>query len=138
MPDPATEAAEAWLTRFIDMYGGMDAGPADPVHAVREKVREFLDAGPTEDDPFTISEQIAAALPGDSRAAALGDIWREELERDSSKRGLRATTVTAVPVGLRSWLIGLQRTGLDGASVPFRSVPLGRAAARRWRRSLTR
>jgi hypothetical protein len=81
MPDPVTEAAEAWLTRFIDMYAGMDAGPGDPVHAVREKAREFLDAGPIEDDPFTISEQIAAALHGDSHAATLGDGWRKELER---------------------------------------------------------
>jgi hypothetical protein len=75
------EAAEVWLTHFIDMYGGMDTGPGDPVHAVREKAREFLDAGPTEDDPFTISEQITAALHGDSHAAALGDGWRKELER---------------------------------------------------------
>jgi hypothetical protein len=81
MPDPATEAAEAWLTRFIDMYAGMDAGPADPVHAVREKAREFLDAGPTTDDPFTICDQIVAALPGESHAAALGDGWRKELQR---------------------------------------------------------
>jgi hypothetical protein len=75
------EAAEVWLTQFSNTYAGMDAGPGDPVHAVREKAREFLDAGPTEDDPFTISEQIAAALPGDSRAAALGDGWCKELER---------------------------------------------------------
>lgn len=75
------EAAEVWLTHFIDMYGGMDAGPGDPVHAVLEKAREFLEAGPTEDDPFTISQQIAAALHGDSHAAALGDRWRKELER---------------------------------------------------------
>jgi hypothetical protein len=75
------EAAEVWLTHFIDMYGGMDTGPGDPVHAVREKAHEFLEAGPTEDDPFTISEQIAAALHGDSHAAALGDGWRKELER---------------------------------------------------------
>lgn len=75
------EAAEVWLTHFIEMYGGMDTGPGDPVHAVREKAREFLDAEPTEDDPFTISEQIAAALHGDSHAAALADGWRRELER---------------------------------------------------------
>jgi len=75
------EAAEVWLTHFIDMYGGMDTGPGDPVHAVREKAREFIDAGPREDDPFTISEQITAALHGDSHAAALGDGWRKELER---------------------------------------------------------
>lgn len=79
MQDPATEAARSWLTRFIDMYAGMDAGPGDPVHAVREKARELLDAGPTEDDPFTILEQIAAALPGDSHAASLGAGWRKEL-----------------------------------------------------------
>jgi hypothetical protein len=78
---PVTEAAQDWLTRFIDMYAGIDTGPSDPVHAVREKAREFLDAGPTEDDPFTISEEIAAALPGDSHAAALEDGWRKELER---------------------------------------------------------
>ena len=80
-PDPVTEAAQVWLTRFIDMYAGIDAGPNDPVHAVREKAQEFLDAGPTEDDPFTISEQIAAALHGESRAAALGDGWRKEQQR---------------------------------------------------------
>lgn len=81
MPDPASEAARSWLVRFIDMYQGMDTGPGDPVHAVREKARELLDTGPTEDDPFTISEQIAVALPGDSHAAALGNGWREELDR---------------------------------------------------------
>ncbi len=81
MPDPVTEAAQGWLTRFIDMYAGIDTGPSDPVHAIRAKAREFLDAGPTEDDPFTISEEIAAALPGDSHAAALEDGWRKELER---------------------------------------------------------
>jgi hypothetical protein len=81
MPDPVTEAAQGWLTRFIDMYAGIDAGPGDPVHAVREKARELVNAGPTADDPFTISEEIAAALPGDSHAAALGDGWRKELER---------------------------------------------------------
>ena len=81
MPDPVTEAAEVWLTQFSTTYAGMDAGPGDPVHAVRERARELLEAGPTEDDPFTICEQIAAALPGDSHAAALGDGWRKELER---------------------------------------------------------
>jgi hypothetical protein len=63
------------------MYEGMDAGPGDPVHDVREKARELLNAGPTKDDPLTIADQIAAALPGDSRAAALGEKWREELQR---------------------------------------------------------
>jgi hypothetical protein len=81
MSDPATEAARNWLNRFIDMYAGMDTGPGDPVHAVREKARELLADGPTRDDPFTVSEQIAAALPGDSHAAALGEGWRKELQR---------------------------------------------------------
>jgi hypothetical protein len=80
MPDPASEAARNWLIRFIDMYAGIDSGPGDPVHAVRENARAFLDSGPTEHDPFTIAEQIGAALPGDSHAAALGGGWRDELE----------------------------------------------------------
>jgi hypothetical protein len=81
MPESVTEAAEGWLTRFIYRYEEIDGGPSDRVHAVLEKAREFLEAGPTEDDPFTISEQIVAALPGESDAATLGDRWRKELER---------------------------------------------------------
>jgi hypothetical protein len=81
MSDPTSEAARNWLMRFIDMYAGIDSGPGDPVHAVRENARAFLDAGPTEDAPFTIAEQITVALPGDAHAAALADGWREELER---------------------------------------------------------
>jgi hypothetical protein len=77
---PRHRSSTKWLNRFIDMYAGMDTGPGDPVHAVREKARELAD-GPTKDDPFTVSEQIAAALPGDSHAAALGDGWRKELQR---------------------------------------------------------
>jgi hypothetical protein len=81
MPDPTSEAARDWLNRFIDMYAGMDAGQGDPVHTVRENARALLNAGPTEQDPFTIAKQIAEALPGDSHAAALEDGWRGELER---------------------------------------------------------
>jgi hypothetical protein len=79
--DPADEAAREWLNRFIDMYAGMDAGPGDPVHAVREKAQALLDASSTEHDPLTIAREIAEALPGDSHAAALEDGWREELRR---------------------------------------------------------
>jgi hypothetical protein len=49
--------------------------------AVREHARQMIAAGPTEDDPFTIAREIAAALPGDSHAAALADTWHTELDR---------------------------------------------------------
>ena len=73
------EAARRWLTNFINLYAGIDTGEADPVHHVRQQARGFLEAGPTERDPFVISEQIALALPNDRRAAALAAGWREEL-----------------------------------------------------------
>jgi hypothetical protein len=82
MTDSVTEPARQWLTRFMDLYAGMDTGGnSDPVHAVREKARQLRDTGPTRDDPFTIGEQITAALPGDSHAAMFADGWRDELER---------------------------------------------------------
>jgi hypothetical protein len=80
MPN-ANEAARDWLERFIDMYAGIDAGPGDPVHAVREKARELLEAGPTESDPLTISREIAQALPGDSHAAALEQALVDRIRR---------------------------------------------------------
>jgi hypothetical protein len=43
--------------------------------------RELFEAGPRRDDPFTIADQIGGALPGDRRAATLGDTWRDELRR---------------------------------------------------------
>lgn len=76
-----SEAARAWLERIDGMYEGIDAGPTDPVHAVRDHARQLIKAGPTEDDPLTIAREIAAALPGDSHAAALADTWRTELDR---------------------------------------------------------
>lgn len=84
-----SEAARAWLERIDGMYEGIDAGPTDPVHAVRERARQMIKAGPTEDDPFTIAREIAAALPGDAHAAALADTWRTELDRTKAddKRG---------------------------------------------------
>jgi hypothetical protein len=75
------DAARRWLNNFVDMYAGLDTGEGDPVHVVRERARAFLEAGPTEHDPFRIAEQIALALPGDPRAAALAASWREELRR---------------------------------------------------------
>jgi hypothetical protein len=74
-----TEAARRWLTNFVDLYAGIDAGEGDPVHSVRQQARAFLKAGPTERDPFVIAEQIALALPNDRRAAALAAGWGEEL-----------------------------------------------------------
>jgi hypothetical protein len=76
-----SEAARAWLERISGMYKGMDAGPTDHVHAVREHARQMIEAGPTEDDPFTIAREIAEALPGDRHASALGNNWRDELGR---------------------------------------------------------
>jgi hypothetical protein len=76
-----TEAARRWLANFVDMYAGIDAGEGDPVHAVRENARALLATGPTERDPVIIAEQIAVALPGDPRAAALAEAWRDELRR---------------------------------------------------------
>lgn len=81
MLDLADDAAREWLIQFIAAYQGIDAGPGDPLHAVREKASALLDAGARRDDPFTISQEIAAVLPGDVHAAALGERWREELAR---------------------------------------------------------
>ena len=81
LADPVAQAAALWLERLIGMYAGIDAGEDDPVHPVRIRARLLFDAGPTRDDPFTIAEQIAAALPGDRRAATLGEAWRDELRR---------------------------------------------------------
>ena len=58
-----SDSARTWLTRFIGMYEGMDTGPGDPVHAVRMKAQEFLDAGPTDEHPPTIVKMIGQALP---------------------------------------------------------------------------
>jgi hypothetical protein len=76
-----TQAARQWLAVLVDMYAGMDAGPTDPVHAVREKARALIDGTPSRQDPFTIAQQMAAALPGDHRATTLADNWRATLER---------------------------------------------------------
>ena len=57
------------------MYEGMDAGPGDPVHAVRMKAQEFLDAGATDEHPPIIIKMIAEALPNDPRAATLEQSW---------------------------------------------------------------
>ena len=81
LADPVAQGAAEWLERFIGMYAGIDSGEGDPVHAVRVKARQLLEAGPTRDDPFTIAEEIAQALPGDGRAASLGGIWRDQLHR---------------------------------------------------------
>ena len=70
-----SDSARMWLSRFIEMYEGMDAGPGDPVHAVRMKAQEFLDAGPTDEHPPTIIKMIGQALPNDSRAATLEQSW---------------------------------------------------------------
>jgi hypothetical protein len=70
-----SDSARMWLTRFIGMYEGMDAGPSDPVHAVRMKAQEFLDAGATDEHPPIIIKMIAEALPNDPRAATLEQSW---------------------------------------------------------------
>jgi hypothetical protein len=70
-----SDSARTWLIRFIDMYEGMDAGPGDPVHAVRMKAQEFLDAGATDEHPRIVIKMIAEALPNDPRAVTLEQSW---------------------------------------------------------------
>ena len=69
--DPVRQWAAEKLDGFVGTYAGVDSGPGDPVHPVREKARELLEAGPTQDDPFTVCALIAEALPMDSRAVSL-------------------------------------------------------------------
>ena len=78
MADPVADAAREWLTRVVDMYEGIDAGPSDPVHAVRVRAQELLDAGPSPSDAFVIAGMMAEALPGDTRAASLALSWSEK------------------------------------------------------------
>lgn len=87
--DPVAEAARQWLTRFVDLYAGIDTGKGDPVHAAREKADEFLQRGPTRSDPFVVAGMIAKALPNDPRAASLEDDWRR-LAADWSTEYARA------------------------------------------------
>ena len=75
---PMSDSARTWLTRFMGMYEGMDTGPGDPVHAVRMKAQEFLDAGPTDEHPPIICKMIAEALPNDPQAGTLGQSWVDE------------------------------------------------------------
>jgi hypothetical protein len=82
--DAVTQAATDWLNRFVDRYAGTDSGESDPVHDVRVRAQQMLHAGPTRQDPFTIAEMLANALPNDERAAVLGDDWRDELSRIES------------------------------------------------------
>ncbi len=70
-----SDSARTWLSRFTGMYEGMDAGPGDPVHAVRMKAQEFLNAGATDEHPRIIIKMIAEALPNDPRAATLEQTW---------------------------------------------------------------
>ncbi len=81
LTDPTAQAAADWLGRVASMYAGIDIGEGDPVHAVRMKALDLLQTGPTRNDPFTIADEIAAALPGDNRAARLSEMWRDELSR---------------------------------------------------------
>jgi TIR domain len=74
-----SDSARTWLARFIGMYEGMDTGPGDPVHAVRMKAQEFLDGGPTDEDPPVIVKMIGEALPNDPRAATLEQSWTATL-----------------------------------------------------------
>jgi hypothetical protein len=53
------------------------------VRKVRAKAQEFLDRGPTDDDPPVILDMIAKALPGDEHAAKLGQSWEAERRRGS-------------------------------------------------------
>ena len=78
---PGSDLARSWLTRFVGTYEGIDAGPGDPVHAVRMRAQEFLDAGPTNEHPPIISRMIAEALPNDRRVATLGQSWDDEERR---------------------------------------------------------
>jgi hypothetical protein len=96
MDDPVAEAAREWLTRFVDMYAGMDTLAAnDPVHAARVKAEELLKAGPTGNDPFIVAGMIAEALPGDERAASLAASWSERyvqaVQKGRAERKSRAT-----------------------------------------------
>jgi hypothetical protein len=80
--DAELAVAREWLERFLGMYEGMDTkGSLDPVHAARVRAQELLDAGPTVEDPLTIANMMAAALPLDPRAVGLADDWREKLAR---------------------------------------------------------
>jgi RNA polymerase sigma factor (sigma-70 family) len=78
--DQLTEAvARSWLQRVVDLYAGLDAGPQDPIHAVREDARRLIAGKPTREDPFQIADRISAALPGDRRASSLRQSWISEL-----------------------------------------------------------
>jgi hypothetical protein len=85
LSDPVAEAARDWLTRFVDMYEGIDTGENDPVHEAREKAKEFLRDGPKRSDPFVIAGMMAEALPGDRRATSLAEDWNR-LAADWSRR----------------------------------------------------
>jgi hypothetical protein len=75
MPDPVEDAARQWLTRFVGMYEGMDAGGTDPVHVARVRAQHCLNAGAKSSDPFTICGLMIEALPADERATTLATSW---------------------------------------------------------------
>jgi RNA polymerase sigma factor (sigma-70 family) len=78
--DQLTEAvARSWLQRVIDLYAGLDAGPPDRIHAVREDAQRLIAGKPTREDPFQIADRISAALPEDRRASSLRQSWINEL-----------------------------------------------------------
>jgi hypothetical protein len=89
-----SEVARAWLMRVADLYAGLDAGEADPIHPVLEDARRLAAGDPSRQDPFDIADRIAKALPGDNRAASLRQSWQDELRKIQtppdvpSKKGL--------------------------------------------------
>jgi RNA polymerase sigma factor (sigma-70 family) len=76
-----SEVARAWLIRVADLYTGLDAGEADPIHPVLEDARRLAAGDPSRQDPFEIADRIAKALPGDNRAASLRQSWQDELRK---------------------------------------------------------
>jgi hypothetical protein len=79
MPDSSSYIQEA-LQQFLEMYEGLDSGPSDPVHAVREHARSLLAGEPTGADMLAIARELSDALPNDARANQLGAQWETELE----------------------------------------------------------